>query len=376
LPARGKLLGGALHMPLSRRHSQNMNAMDRFRQDIWAGPDLFAHKLDLVAETLLLVRLSREVFAQASFLDDRIITPQTQGNWYKLSSIDATLAGGAGARPLHFIFHAGHVGSTLLSRLIEPASVLALREPLPLRTLADLQDDIGAAPALPNEAVLDRLLRMQILLWSRGYSDTKAVVVKATSAAARLAPQLLSRAPGAQAIYLYLAAEPYLATLLAGANSPIDLRGMAQERYRRLYRLAARDPDQPLHTLSLGELAAMTWCAEMLTRQSLVEAAPERVLCLDFEALLAAPAPALTAAFEHLRLPPPSGYLERIEQAPIWGRYAKAPEAPYSPRVRAEILADSRTRNREEIGKGLAWIERLARHAPAAAAAFSGLLPP
>ena len=44
-------------------------------------------------------------------------------------------------RAVHFIFHTGHVGSTLVSRLLdETGDVLSLREPLPLRTLADAMD--------------------------------------------------------------------------------------------------------------------------------------------------------------------------------------------------------------------------------------------
>lgn len=354
----------------------HMNAMERLRQDIMAGPDLFAHKLDLAAETILLVRLSRDAFREASFLDDRVITPQTQGNWYKLSSIEATLAGCAAVLPLHFIFHAGHVGSTLLSRLIEQAgAVLALREPLPLRLLAEIQDDLGDMHALFDEASLNRLSLLLLVLWSRGYPDTRSVIVKATSATARIAPRLLALAPQTRAIYLHLAAEPYLATLLAGQNSPIDLRGMARERFQRLHRLAGIEAAQPLHSLGIGELAAMTWCAEILTRQRIRESAPERVLSLDFEALLANPTPALSAVFTHLQLQPPPGYLEEIREAPVWGRYAKATEAPYSTQVRAEILKESRERNREEIRKGLAWIESLALRAPAAGATLGGLLP-
>ncbi len=349
-----------------------MNAMERLRQDIMAGPDLFAHKLDPLAETLLLVRLSRDAFREASFLDDRVITAQTQGSWYKLASIEAVLAGCAPALPLHFIFHAGHVGSTLLSRLIELAGeVLALREPSPLRSLAEIQDDIGAGHALFDEAALDRLSQLQLLLWSRGYPDTRAVVLKATSATARIAPRLLMLAPQTRAIYLHLAAEPYLATLLAGQNSPIDLRSMGKERFQRLHRLTRIDAAQPLHAMSLGELAAMTWCTEMLTRQAIREAAPGRVLYLDFEALLAEPGRELAAAFAHLRLQAPTKYLETIAQAPVWTRYAKATDAPYSPQLRAEILQDSRTRNRMEIRRGLEWIDSLARRSQPAATAFS-----
>ncbi len=60
---------------------------------------------------------------------------------------------------------------------------------------------------------------MLLGLWSRGYEATRAVVVKATSSAGRLAPRLLGRSPASRAVYLNLAAEPYLATLLGGANS-------------------------------------------------------------------------------------------------------------------------------------------------------------
>ncbi len=59
-------------------------------------------------------------------------------------------------------------------------------------------------------------------------------MLKATSSAARIAPQLLAARPNAVALYMYLPAEPYLATLLAGENSPLDLRRHEAERRARL----------------------------------------------------------------------------------------------------------------------------------------------
>ncbi len=347
-----------------------MNATERLRHDLLQGPDFFPHKLDLWAQTVLFVRLSREQFRHASFLDDRIITPQTQGVWHRLASTEACLAGAPPGRPVHFIFHTGHVGSTLLSRLLEAAGgVLALREPLALRTLAELADDVGAPHALYSEEALDRLLRLQILLWSRGYDDTNAVIVKATSAAARLGPRLLACSENARAIYLSLSAEPYLATLLAGANSPIDLRGLGRERFMRVHRLADCTPQKPLHALSLGELAAMTWTAETLTAALLARTG--RVLPMDFERLLQEPAAHLGAALAHFGIPAPKTYLETIENAPLWRRYAKAPEADYSPQMRAQILAEARLRHAGEIAKGLRWIEALAQTSPAVTATLA-----
>ena len=72
-----------------------------------------------------------------------------------------------------------------MSRLLENApGVLALREPLTLRALAEAQDTLGAPESLVSPEQFNSLVREQIILWSRGYPDTRAVIVKATSTAA------------------------------------------------------------------------------------------------------------------------------------------------------------------------------------------------
>ena len=47
--------------------------------------------------------------------------------------------------------------------------------------------------------------------------------------------------------------------------------------------------------------------------------------------------------------------------SPVLTRYSKAPEYAYTPEVRAQILREARRDHRDEIRKGLAWLERLAR---------------
>jgi hypothetical protein len=95
----------------------------------------------------------------------------------------------------------------------------------------------------------DALLR----LWSRGYPGTHSVVLKATSSSCRIAAGLLERHATARAVYLNLGVEPYLATLLAGQNSGVDLRGHGPVRIRQLQR-RIETPLPQLHALSLGEL--------------------------------------------------------------------------------------------------------------------------
>lgn len=338
-----------------------------------ASPDAYPQKVDLVRGAVLLVRFDPAAYRAASFLDDRILRPATTGAWVGLGAVADAASRVTERRPLHFIFHTGHVGSTLLSRLLDEAGgVLGLREPLPLRTLAEAHDVLGRPESLLGDAQFAAALDAFIALWSRGYADTRCVVVKATSSAGRLAATLLGRSAASRAVYLNLKAEPYLATLLAGQNSPLDLRGHGPERMRRLCARTTA-PLAALHAMSLGELAALSWLAESWSRHEALARFPDRVLAVDFDAFLGAVDGHMGSILAHLGLPPDAPLLQRLAQSPVLTRYSKAPEHAYTPAVRAQALGDSRRRHAEEIRRGLAWLEQVAS-ADAAAAAVIGAL--
>ncbi len=326
-----------------------------------ASPDIYPQKLDLNTLMVLLVQLNADAYRRESFLDDRILGPATVGAWASLDRVGAASRRLGDARPVHFIFHTGHVGSTLVSRLLdETGSVLSLREPLPLRTLAEAHDGLGRPDALLSEPQFHELAAMLMRLWGRAYSPTQSVVVKATSSAGRLAATLLGGSAGSRAIYLNLSAEPYLATLLAGQNSPADLRGHGPGRMRRLQsRIAGELP--PLHSLSIGELAAMSWLAESWSQREALAQYPARMIALDFGQVLADVGPSIGRILGHFGLSVDARELERIGRSPVLTRYSKAPEYAYTPHVRAELLRESRLRNSDEIRKGMAWLERLAQ---------------
>ena len=125
------------------------------------SPDVYLQKIDLPGQVLLLVQLDPTAYRAASFLDDRILGPDTRGAWIALSRAAHALRTVSSARPLHFIFHTGHVGSTLVSRLLdETGTVLSLREPLPLRTLAEVHDVLGQVDSLVSGEDFDLLLSM------------------------------------------------------------------------------------------------------------------------------------------------------------------------------------------------------------------------
>ncbi|MCE9522216.1 MAG: hypothetical protein K8S25_07260 [Alphaproteobacteria bacterium] len=334
--------------------------------------DIYPQKLDFVRETALLIRFGEEAYRSASFLDDRVLGPKTNGALVSLERVVAASRAAANLRPAHFIFHTGHVGSTLVSRLLEDSGgVLSLREPLPLRLLASAHDDLGKPYALLGNEQFEQVLDAFLRLWSRGYDRTRCVVVKATSSSGRLAAPLLTRCGGARAIYLNLRAEPYLATLLAGQNSRDDLRGHGPERMRRLLAFGV-EAAPSLHQLSLGQLAAMSWLTETLTQRETLKKFGERVLDVDFDRFLANVPDGMSQIMKQFELAEDAKFLSSIAASPTLTRYAKAPEHAYTPEFRSQILADSRQRHGHEIREGLRWLENTARSSAAATEILNG----
>lgn len=330
------------------------------------SPDVYPQKVEWARDAILLVAMDRDAYRAASFLDDRILTPTTRGAWLARAQVQEAARRVNAPRPVRFIFHTGHVGSTLVSRLLdETGFVQPLREPLPLRSLADAGDALDQAESLLSTAGFAAAVELFLRLWGRGYEGTQCAVVKATSSAGRAAHAILGPHADVQAIYLNVRAETYLATLLAGQNSPIDLRGHAAERIRRLKRQLAVE-SAPLHAMSIGELAALGWLAETASQADALQRLGPRVLAVDFDAFLAAVGEHLHRIGLHFGLPVDSGMAERLAASAALTRYSKAPEHAYSPEIRDQVLADSRARNRQEIGRGLAWLEATARAHPAA----------
>lgn len=340
---------------------------DRVRHD----PSIYPQNLDLARQAVLFLLQDEAALRAASFLDDRILGAHLQGRWTSFAETAALLDGAAAQKPLHFIFHTGHVGSTLISRLLDEADgVLGLREPAPLRVLATTLGDLDEPQSLLSAAQWRALMHLMTACWGRGFAGTRAVIVKATSSASACCAPLLGALPDARAITLNLAPEPYLATLLAGENSPLDLRGHAPARMRRLAKLAP-EASPPLHTLSLGEIAAMGWAVETLAHRLAEQHVGDRVMRVDFDAFLSAPDDILTNIMAHFCIKAGGAFPEGVGRHPVLSRYSKAPEHAYTPETRRQIMAQARAQHADEIRKGLAWIETFARRAPALGALLS-----
>jgi hypothetical protein len=288
-------------------------------------------------------------YEKASFLDGRLGRPEAA----RLAFAELETAAQALPLACDWIFHVGHVGSTLMSRLLGGhPRVFGVREPQVLRTLA-------AGPWRGED--LDRRLAVFQRLWSRVWAPPKRALVKATSMASALAPRILAQNRSARAILMTVAPETYLATILGGAN----LKDVQAAAPGRIARLAQRLGADPWTGLSPGELAALSWAADMA---ALAEAGDSgRALWIDFEAFLADPAGGIAAALTHLHGSAEPDAVRRVAASPYLQRYSKAPEYAYTPELRAQVLAQARAAAGAEIARGLAWLDRACADWPAIA---------
>lgn len=308
------------------------------------------YKLDPVLRRVLWLRMDAARRAQAAFLDDRALTPDLEGVWAPLHAwpvLDASTRCDA-------IFHIGHCGSTLLSRVLGSwPGVQALREPMSLRTLADhwrTRDAIDARLA-PEEldAVFDGL-------WSSfaRAPDATRTVVKATSGCNSLIEPLLERRHDTRVVLLDMPLRPYLAALFKSPASQGDALAAAPERLLDLHRRGHGDA-LVLHALDPATQCAMGWLAERVRFDAIAQASSGRVLRVDFHALLADRARVLARIAGFLELAPT--HLDAALAGDAWGRYAKADTHAYDAGDRAHDLTLSMQRNGEAITRATDWVE-------------------
>jgi hypothetical protein len=113
--------------------------------------------------------------------------------------------------------------------------------------------------------------------------------------------------------------------------------------------------------MSIGELTAISWLAESWRQHDALKAFPDRVIAVDFDDFLADVSEGTRNILRHFGLQSAPGLLTGLMRSPVLTRYSKAPEYAYTPHTRAELIDASRRTNREEICKGMVWLDRIAQ---------------
>lgn len=329
-------------------------ADDPFQHRFAADAGLLPHMADLANDRVLIALLAEADYRAASFLDQRLLTDRIGREWMAWNALPDL--GPAAPRP-DFIFHIGHVGSTLVSRLLaEVGDALPLREPMLLRTLAQVAERIDRPESLWSPE-LYRTRLAQVLGWlGRGFAPGQRAIVKASSVITAIADDLTGA--DSRALFLYVPLPRYIETILAGEASMAETLAQAPGR---IARLAALLPDFPFALWQLPPVTrvAMSWLCEMATAQRTLPRADPRYLWVDFEQLLADPAASLAAQCEHFGLIIDRARIDAVLAGPVMRQYSKAPEHGYSPDLRRELQAQAAAEHAPAITEAIAWVEAL-----------------
>ncbi|WP_417621717.1 hypothetical protein [Parasphingorhabdus sp.] len=337
-------------------------------QSIFAqDPTLFPHLADLQKDQVLLSTMSETAYQQASFLDQRLFAPDLQRqivSWAEIASISLPV------RPKpQYIFHVGHVGSTLMSRLLgELDGVFALREPAILRQIAELRINQPDTINWSSDEQAKRLGQVESWL-SRVFHAHQQVMIKASSFVSPLATPLLANK--GTALFLFASLERYLQTILAGDASKQEAAALADLRLLRLERHCGDAVDQK-DNLSLAQTAALGWLCEMVTLYDAEAGCPDaRIVWMDFDDFLRQPAEQLRIAANHFERELSPEMSQALISGPIMSSYSKAPEYDYSASLREELLAEAAQIHAADIRQTLLWVDQLAARFPIVAAAMA-----
>jgi hypothetical protein len=316
---------------------------------VWKDARWLAQALDPPKGLVRVVEMDAAAYRTASFLDDRMLTGPV--NAHLLAWRDIAAAQPADARrDARWIFHIGHVGSTLIARLLgELEGVLSVREPRILRDLTFFPAETRA-PFVPG---------VQALL-SRSFGPGEAALVKATSMVSEIAAELVP--PGERALFMFASPENYVRGILAGENSREESRVLAETRAQRLRArgIALEDSGR-----SEAHLAAAAWACETTALKAASEAMPDRSIeWADFDRLLDDIGVALGQIASFFGFEASVERLQEIAGGPLVGRYSKALDHEYSPSLRRELLAQAGREHRADIDSALAMLARAAENAP------------
>lgn len=298
--------------------------------------------------TVRLVHLDEAAYRKESFLDQRLVALGYAQGQCAPTELDAA-ASRITARS-DYIFHTGHVGSTLISRLIgEHAGFFSLREPALLRTLAFQAPCAAGVPGLEAARAL----------LGRTWRPHQRAVVKATSFVSELAESILAATDRPAAIFMYTKPLQYLRGILAGPNSRAESRQLSASRLARLIRRLGAGEWGPAPA-SEGELIAMSWLCEMCALHQAAVRFELQVLWVDFDDFLGDPCAGLRAIFHRLGTSLAADEIEALVASPLMGQYSKAPEHAYDAELRRRVLRSADDEHAVEIRRGMIWLRAVA----------------
>lgn len=325
--------------------------------EFWQDARWLVHQMDLFNKRALLLPVNEETYRSSVFMDERLNAPKEPNRIVPLWTLDKD-------RPQQmpapvYLFHVGHCGSTLLSRVLQMVTRwLPLREPVPLRSISQLVREKGDPLETVSPDDCDHILDLSLSIYSRVFPHNPRALIKPTSSCCNLIEAVLGQNPESKAVFLYLNLDSFLATLLRSDLRRQETVNFASSRLADLHALL-NDTSVRLWQLNAGSMTALSWSANMLWMQRATQSFGNRILPIDFEAMLAEPGPVLKRITEHLDLSiPEPALLDAFEH--VTGGYSKDPTMKYSVEQRNREIDAGRKANSKDVDAGERWLDNLA----------------
>ena len=326
-------------------------------REVAEDPRWLPHSYDAAGGELVSVRVPREAQSRLPFLWDEHFGGAFPNTSHTAAALRRLVPDGGG-KPLHFVFHTAFCGSTLLMRALAAAApIAALKEPAILNNLTHRLERGGEAA---ERARLDLVLD----LLARGFEGVRAVVVKPTNFATRIALPILRARPEAKAILLYSDLPAFLYA--------VARRGVGGRIWgRRLYAsYAAATPVDfgyapgELYEQTDLQAAALGWMLQMWhLRGVLRQSGPGRTRVLAWSDLLIRPAETLATALAFLGFEAERAGTERVAAGEVFSRHSKDPARRYGAADEEALAAAAASAYGEEVQLVVKWTAAVAAHA-------------
>jgi hypothetical protein len=295
--------------------------------DLQTSPDHYHHSFD--GEDAVFVRMDRAAYHRSIFLDGRISTSAGGSMRIPAEALTGEL------RPISWIFHIAHCGSTLLARALDrPESNLVLREPTALRQLGVAQDV--------------RKLSVVLAMLGKRYVLSAPTVVKANVPVNFILPQIIKTDTKARAVFLHSQLRDYLLAVLRTDGHRKWVRQVTDQFAFHLGDVAG---------LSDAQRAAALWLSQMRIFATAMRAMPN-VRSLDSEVFFGDPKSVLKATAEHLDIKMGRDEMDRIVSGPLFSTSAKNPAFAFDNAQRLARRADFSVAIKSELDQAQRWVEQ------------------
>jgi hypothetical protein len=314
-----------------------------------------AHRYDARQDAVQLRLVRRAEHADFPFLTDEYI-----GNHpLRVQPRTAAVAAANDAQaPLRLIFHSAFCASTLLCRAFDrPGLAMGLSEPAILNDIVGIRRRREAEPKRVAQ-LLDEAMRLLARPWGRG----EAVIVKPSNILNPLAAAMLALRPETKAVLLYAPLPVFLASV---ARKGMWCRLWARELLEGLLADGVVDlgfESADYFRLTDLQVAAVGWLAQHQLFAALDTRFGDRVLRVESEGLLGAPAREVERIAAHFALNIDPTVAAEIASGPAFSRHSKFGQS-FDASAREAEKAAARLAHGDEIDKVTTWARAVADNA-------------